>query len=375
MNNWLDRSPRTMRDWLLLAAGAALAVLAVWQLPGLLRGAGVLLRVLTPFAWGLVLAYVLDIPTRFLAAKLFRGRRTPAILLSYLLLFGVVFVLIALVAPQLAQSVASFAGRLPEYTASLHELLAWLRDSFGLPVQRAEELIADSGAMVEQLLGGLMNNAPELAGAAAGLAGSAMDGFVSLAVSIYLLAGKDGLLRAARLTLRAALPPRAAGSLLSVCAMANRTFASYIGGQLLDALLVGVETFALMSLLRLDYAPLIAVLVGITNIIPVLGPFIGAVPGAVILLLESPLQAVEFIVIIVVVQQIDGNFIAPRILGGAIGLSGLGVLLAILVGGELFGIPGMIVGVPVLAVAANLLRQAVGAGLSARGLDENDQSL
>ena len=106
----------------------------------------------------------------------------------------------------------------------------------------------------------------------------------------------------------------------------------------MDALLVGTETFALMLILRLDYAPLIAVMVGATNIVPVLGPFLGAVPGVLLLLLESPLQAAEFLIIILAVQQIDGNFIAPRILGGATGLSGLGVLLAIVVGGELFGI-------------------------------------
>ena len=130
-----------------------------------------------------------------------------------------------------------------------------------------------------------------------------------------------------------------------------------------------------MSLFRLDYAPLIAVLVGVTNIIPLLGPFIGAVPGAVILLLESPLQALEFVLIILVVQQIDGNFIAPHIIGGATGLPGLGVLLAIIVGGDLFGLPGMVIGVPTLAVAVTLLKQAVGAGLQARGIDAEGNPL
>ena len=114
---------------------------------------------------------------------------------------------------------------------------------------------------------------------------------------------------------------------------------------------------------------LLAGLVGVTNIIPVLGPFLGAVPGIVILLLESPWKAAEFAIIILVVQQVDGNFIAPRILGGATGLPGLGVLLAIVVGGAWFGIPGMALGVPTLAVVAALLKQAVGAGLAARGLD------
>jgi len=110
------------------------------------------------------------------------------------------------------------------------------------------------------------------------------------------------------------------------------------------------------------------VLVGMTNIVPVLGPFLGAVPGIVILLLEAPWKAAEFAIIIFVVQQVDGNFIAPRILGGATGLPGLGVLLAIVVGGAWFGIPGMVLGVPTLAVLAALARQAVGAGLTARGL-------
>lgn len=107
---------------------------------------------------------------------------------------------------------------------------------------------------------------------------------------------------------------------------------------------------------------MLAVLVGVTNIVPVLGPFLGAVPGIVILLLESPWKAAEFAIIILVVQQVDGNFIAPRILGGATGLPGLGVLLAIVVGGAWFGIPGMALGVPTLAVVAALLKQAVGAG-------------
>uniref|UniRef100_UPI004028D0C7 AI-2E family transporter n=1 Tax=Gemmiger formicilis TaxID=745368 RepID=UPI004028D0C7 len=194
------------------------------------------------------------------------------------------------------------------------------------------------------------------------------DAFVTLAVSIYLLSGKAELLQAARCCLRAALPPGAAAGVFSVCRLANRIFSGYLGGQLVDALLVGGETFALMSIFGLEYAPLLAVLVGMTNIVPVLGPFLGAVPGIVILLLEAPWKAAEFAIIIFVVQQVDGNFIAPRILGGATGLPGLGVLLAIVVGGAWFGIPGMVLGVPTLAVLAALARQAVGAGLTARGL-------
>lgn len=376
MKKWLARPPRTSGDYLCLALGAAVIFGLAWQLPALLQGAGTVLEILSPFAWGVVLAYVLDIPARFFAQKLFGGKRGLAVVLSYILLFSVVGLLLSLVVPQLAQSISSFVNSLSTYEEDIQNTLTWVQQTFGIDTFTLESYVREVTGTLQNWFKSVSGQAAQAAAdAAAGVAGAAMDGFVTLAVSIYLLTGKDLLLRAARTCLRAALPPQQAGSLFSVCTMANRTFGGYIGGQLVDALLVGVETFTLMSLFRLDYAPLIAVLVGVTNIIPVLGPFIGAVPGAIILLLESPLQAVEFVLIILVVQQIDGNFIAPHIIGGATGLPGLGVLLAIIVGGSLFGIPGMVIGVPTLAVIVTLLKQAVGAGLTARGIDEDGNPL
>lgn len=369
MKEWFTRGPRHMGDWLLLVAAGAL----VWRLfdvlPALAGFGQTLLGILSPFALGLVLAYILDIPARFLAKKVFRGKRLPAILCSYLLLFGFLAALVGLVVPQLMESISRFLGRLDDYSDTLSGILASIQESSGLTTGNVQDLLDSLGADLESIFTNMLGGAGQLAGAAMNAASGAMDVFISLAVSVYLLTGKESLLRGARLTIRAALPPRAAGNVFSVCTMANKTFSGYIGGQLVDALLVGVETFVLMTLFRLPYAPLLGVLVGVTNIIPVLGPFIGCVPGALLLLLESPLQAIEFVLIILVVQQVDGNFIAPRILGGATGLSGLGVLFAILVGGDLFGIAGMLVAVPTLAVFVTLARQAVGAGLSARGID------
>lgn len=376
LKKWLEHIPRTTGDYLRLALGVALIFGAVWQLPAIAGGVKKFLDILSPFAWGIVLAYVLDIPARFFAQKLFGGKRGLAVVLSYILLFSVVGLLLSLVVPQLADSVSSFVGRLTTYEQDIQNALTWVQTTFGIDTATLEEYVGEVTRELKNWFGTISGRAAQAAAdAAAGVAGAAMDSFVTLAVSIYLLTGKEMLLRATRTCLRAALPPQQAGSLFSVCTMANRTFSGYIGGQLVDALLVGAETFVLMSLFRLDYAPLIAVLVGVTNIIPVLGPFIGAVPGAVILLLESPLQAVEFVLIILVVQQIDGNFIAPHIIGGATGLPGLGVLLAIIVGGSLFGIPGMVIGVPTLAVIVTLLKQAVRAGLMARGIDEDGQPI
>jgi len=376
LKKWLDRVPRTTGDFLRLALGVALIFGLVWQLPTLAGGLGKFFNILSPFAWGIVLAYVLDIPTRFFAEKLFHGKRGVAVVLSYILLFGVVALLLSLVVPQLAASISSFVASLSTYEEDIQNTLTWVQQTFGIDTATLELYVQQLTDNLQEWFKSISGQAAQAAAdAAAGVAGAAMDSFVTLAVSIYLLGDKDLLLRAARTCLRAALPPKQAGSVFSVCTMANRTFSGYIGGQLMDALLVGVETFVLMSLFRLDYAPLIAVLVGVTNIIPVLGPFIGAVPGTIILLLESPLQAVEFVLIILVVQQVDGNFIAPRIIGGATGLPGLGVLMAIIVGGNLFGIPGMVIGVPTLAVIVTLIKQAVGAELTARGIDEEGRPL
>ena len=369
MKRWYNRKPETMQDWLLLFAVAAALLAAVWYLPAIAAALRVLLGLATPFAGGLALAYVLDIPARWFAIHLFGGRRGPGILLAYLALFGTVAALVGLVVPQLVQSVGSFAAALPGYLENAQALLELVQANYGVDTTSLSELLLNSGSSVESFLSGL---APQLAQAAMGAAGQVLNGFLALAASVYLLCGKAELLHTARLALRTALPPRTAGNVLGVFAMANKTFSGYIGGQLVDAVLVGGETFVLMLLFGIPYAPLISVVVAVTNIVPMLGPYLGAVPGAalllfsgqpvpglIILLLELPWKAAEFAIIIFVVQQVDGNFIAPRILGSATGISGLWVLAAIVVGGGLFGIPGMVIGVPVLGVAANLAKAAL----------------
>lgn len=370
MKNWLDRVPSTTRDWLHLIIAAALIWLVVNALPNAAGGVMTFLGALSPFAGGIALAYVLDIPTRFYAEKLCRGKRGPAIVLAYLTFLAVVVALVCLVVPQLFQSISTFANALPGYlenaSASLEAMMADVNMDATV-VQKISDFLENSGDMIQEFIKSMM---PAVAGAAGQAAGQVLNGVVALAASIYLLAEKEPLLRACRALLRALFPPRAAASVFSVFQLANRTFSGYIGGQLLDALLVGCETFVAMLILRLNYAPMIAVLVAVTNIIPIAGPYIGAIPSVLLLLLSGePLQALIFCILILVVQQIDGNFIAPRILGGATGISGLWVLVAIIVGGGLFGIAGMVIGVPVMAVVAALLKQAVGAGLTARGLD------
>lgn len=292
MKRWYNRKPETMQDWLLLFAVAAALLAAVWYLPAIAAALRVLLGLATPFAGGLALAYVLDIPARWFAIHLFGGRRGPGILLAYLALFGTVAALVGLVVPQLVQSVGSFAAALPGYLENAQALLELVQANYGVDTTSLSELLLNSGSSVESFLSGL---APQLAQAAMGAAGQVVNGFLALAASVYLLCGKAELLHTARLALRTALPPRTAGNVLGVFAMANKTFSGYIGGQLVDAVLVGGETFVLMLLFGIPYAPLISVVVAVTNIVPMLGPYLGAVPGAALLLFSGqPVHALEF---------------------------------------------------------------------------------
>lgn len=254
MKRWYNRKPETMQDWLLLFAVAAALLAAVWYLPAIAAALRVLLGLATPFAGGLALAYVLDIPARWFAIHLFGGRRGPGILLAYLALFGTVAALVGLVVQQLVQSVGSFAAALPGYLENAQALLELVQANYGVDTTSLSELLLNSGSSVESFLSGL---APQLAQAAMGAAGQVVNGFLALAASVYLLCGKAELLHTARLALRTALPPRTAGNVLGVFAMANKTFSGYIGGQLVDAVLVGGETFVLMLLFGIPYAPLI----------------------------------------------------------------------------------------------------------------------
>ena len=175
MKNCFDRTPHTMKDWLLLAAGVAAVFAAADWLPGVLRGAGAFLGLLAPFGWGLLLAYVLDIPTRFFAQKLFGGRRGGAMAVSYALFFGALALLAALVVPQLVQSVTTFAGRLGAYEETIRGLLVWVQNTFGIDTATAEQLVQMVGTALQNWFGGLSSSAARAAAdfvsGAAGAAG------------------------------------------------------------------------------------------------------------------------------------------------------------------------------------------------------------
>ena len=186
---------------------------------------------------------------------------------------------------------------------------------------------------------------------------------IGLVASIYILWSKDTFQAQAKKMVVAACKPEAANHLLDLGSSINRIFSGFIIGKIIDSAIIGVLCYICMTLMKMPYTALIATIVGVTNVIPVFGPFIGAVPSALIILLVDPLQAFYFIIFIIVLQQVDGNVIGPKILGNTVGISGFWVLISITIAAGIFGFAGMLLGVPVFAVIYLIISDIVNSAL------------
>lgn len=361
-----------MLEWFcLLFAGVAFYLL-LSNLGYVLAGARDLLHILTPFAGGALIAFILNPMVETFQNRLLRGDtrwRWAAILLSYLVALLVLALLGWLLLPQLAKSAVTLFTNLPGYIAGLQHTLYLLQQEYGLPVQSFVNILDDSEALMREVYSVVSGAVPQIVSTLGNVASNFVAVFTAVASSIYMLSGKRKLLHQLRTMVHAFLPRAVARNTLRICHYANENFTAFLIGKVIDSALIGLLTFVLMSVLRLDFALLVSVFVGVANIIPVFGPFIGAIPSLFILLLMDPLQALIFAVLVVVIQQLDSNLISPKVLGQSVGISSLWVLFAIVVGGDLFGLPGMILGVPLFATLYGVGQEAVAFLLRWRGID------
>lgn len=365
-------SIKELKPYLLLITYAGIVFLVVTNLGGILGQISWIISVVRPFTFGLVIAFVLNRPFRMIRIRLYIPllKKTGlsekkvssisgilSILSVYFLLFFVTGLLISSVIPELISSIESFSGNMDTYLNLITTLISRIAVQFQLDSEIVnllntywEDLLAGIGQMLNTLL-------PALVSFSMGAATSIYNVFSGLIISVYLLTGKEKLILTFKKILYAFLPDRWADYVMHVGHVANRSFGGFLNGQIIDASIVGLLCFLGMSVMRMPYAMLSSVIVGVTNIIPYFGPIIGAVPGVVLLLLTNPIKAVLFVVLIVCIQQIDGNFLSPRIVGSSIGVSGVWVLFSIIVGGKLFGIPGMVAGLPTFSVIYVLVRE------------------
>lgn len=368
---WSKR-PESMLDWFCVVGACIAFYLLLNNLGYFLGRIGIFINILSPFAGGIVIAYILDPMVKFFYAKLFKekkGTRGFAILLAYAVAILLLMLLAWLVVPQIVNSIGMLFTNFPSYIQGVQNMLLYVQNEYGIDLQQATKMLDDSEAMVKEIYAMATEAMPQIVASIGSVASNFVAIFTSIAASIYMLADKDHLLHQLRTLAHAFLPEKVASNTLRICHYANVNFTGFFVGKIIDSAIIGVITFVAMTILRLDFAVLISVFIGITNIIPVFGPFIGAIPSVFILLLIDPLQAVIFCVLILIIQQLDGNFIGPKILGSSIGISALWILFSIVVGGDLFGIVGMVVGVPVFATLYGLAQEFVHYALDKRGID------
>ncbi len=353
----------------------------MFRLPELSRFLAVVAGILTPFLYGAVIAYVLaPVCNRFeglLAGipplKEKQGLRSAlSIMLSLALAVLIIWALVMLVIPQVWESIVAIANAIPGQLANanrwLHRVLEdqpqlqTLWDSvYSTAVEKFNEWM-QTGLMptVNTLITQITTQLAAFFSVLKNL-------FLGVLISIYFLASRKVFAVQARMALYGVFPRRAASLIEDEFHYADKMFNGFLMGKLVDSAIIGLICFAATSLMGFESAALISVVVGVTNIIPFFGPFIGAIPSALLLLLENPMHCVYFLVFIVILQQVDGNLIGPKILGNTTGLSSFWVLFSILLFGGLWGIVGMIVGVPLFAVIYDIARRLIRFGLKKHG--------
>lgn len=320
---------------------------------------GKVFLILRPVVIGLVLAYILN-PLMKLYSRLFgklkaNAARMISVAMAVITGIAIVTLLINLVIPQVVESVVSIVRDMP---AQLTRAAAYLNKTIEGDSMTAEAL-RNAVEYVRQNLPSFAQDkvmpivndlANTIVLSATGVITVFKDIIIGLIIAIYLLAGKEKFLKQIKFVLKTLLRRKKYGVVMEIASKANEVFYGFITGMILDSTIIGCICCVVMIILNVPYAVLVSVIVGCTNIIPVFGPFIGGIPCAIIILMESPIKALYFVIAIIVMQQIDGNIISPRILGNSTGLSAFWVMFAILVFGGIFGFVGMIIGVPTMSV-------------------------
>ena len=338
--------------------------------------------VLSPFIVGFAIAYLLNTPTTFFEEKVYGSQkhsRALAIVTVYLLAAAVLAILLNLILPQVWSSAVELVNNMSTYMRGLDAFVQALINRFNLEGEGINEMLTAYQDIVQSLtdlaIDKVRTSLPQIWNLGVALGSGVVSALTAFIASIYMLSGKNRLVPQLKKLIYAAVPKKKAAWFLEVCGQANRIFVGFINGKLIDSAIIGVLCFILNLILRIPYNILIAVIIGVTNVIPFFGPIIGAVPCIMILIIVDPWAALRFAVLVLALQQFDGNILGPKILGDSTGLSAIWVLVSIVVCGGLFGFPGMLLGVPTFAVLYALVREWVNHRLQAKGIDGDGKPL
>ena len=355
----------------LVIAASMLFYYGIFHMKTLITGFKTFFRILAPILYGVAIAYLLSPLINFFEKKIIlpilekknislqkRGARIMrwvCVLLSLTIFIVVIYALIMMILPQLIRSITNIIYSFPFYVRVVEKWMnSFMEKGWKLNADTINMLTQYSNQAQEYLTTNIL---PQMQDMLKNISAGVFDiitflknFLIGIIVSIYVLADKEGFIAKSKMAVYAVLPVKTANTVIHSMRFTHKTFGGFISGKLLDSAIIGVLCYIGTVLLDMPYAILVSVIVGVTNVIPFFGPYIGAVPCALLILLVEPIKGLYFIIFILVLQQFDGNILGPKILGDSTGLSSFMVIVAIMIGGGLFGIPGMIVGVPVFAV-------------------------
>lgn len=372
-----EQKSRTLSNIIVVAAGMGMLALLIYFKP-IWAAISNLFDVITPFLVGFALAF-LQVPIVkrvewLLTRTLFRKKARPklsrglATAISLIVLLACVTAFLRILLPQLVDSVKQLVAYITAFVSNNAQHLNDLLVRWGFIAFEGEELVIGWEKIVSQASNYVSVVMDNVLAIGSTIYTTVFQLFVGLITAFYLLMDKEHLCAQIKKTLYALMRPESCETLIRWTRRANRIFAGFISGKIIDSLIIGVLCYLLMLIFGFEYAVLISVIVGVTNVIPFFGPFIGAIPSILILLIVNPYSALGFTILILVLQQLDGNVIGPLILGDYVGISPLWIMISIVIGGGLFGFVGMLVSVPVFALCYAIVRALIENRLTARGL-------
>ena len=375
---------KQMKSIMLLILFTVMLYVGLQNIDVVLGVLGTMIGLVFPFILGGGIAFVLNVPMSFLERNIFgRGRlknsrraakaaRPVSLVLALLLVILIIMIAGFVILPELGSTVMGLGKGIE---TGIRNLQSWIDSTFqnnSAIVEWANSLEIEPQKMVDSIMGVLQNGVNNILSSAVtvtvGIANTAMNASIAFVFACYILIQKEKLMVQAKKALFALLPEKTVKYLLHVCSLANNTFSRFVTGQCIEAVILGTMFFVAMTIFRFPYAMLVGVLIAFTALIPIFGAFIGCAISFLLILLVSPVKALLFLILFLVLQQIEGNLIYPHVVGGSVGLPSVWVLVAVTVGGSLMGVAGMLIFIPLVSVLYALFREWMYKSLKKKGV-------
>ena len=367
-----------MKKWTKLILFALIGYLIVQNISVIGNGISFFISIISPFVIGACLSFIINIPMEFFETKLKKFKtkkgkklnknfiRVVSLLLAILVIVFIITLIINLILPEIINIVRLLIDNFPKYSEKIKEFATTITEDF----PEINEMIKGIDIGDKELQKQAKNLATNfLSGSVSfigSLIGNIINSIIAIVFSIYILTSKEILKTQAKKILKAYLKPETAESTIELGRTSRNIFKNFITGQCLEAIILGTLSIIGMFIFQIPYAVPIGVLIGVTALIPIVGAFIGIIIGAILILSIEPLKVLTFIIFILILQQIEGNLIYPKVVGSSVGLPGMWVLVAVAIGGDLFGIVGMLLGLPIASILYTVLKNDVNKRLKSK---------